>query len=173
MKLALPAASVAGRFSSGCLDGIDLLVGQAELITGKARALLRRRDRHLAFKIEIRCRRAIEETSGDVDFGRRPSARCGRSASSNRTRCDRAHNLRPETSSRRPAARFGSVIGTHVPCAGRRRSRQRQGQSVAADALVRRPACGGIRRHRGVRPRTSAARRARRRPAGCAAAPVR
>ena len=52
------------------LHRFDLFIGEAELIAGKAGALRRHRDRHIAVKIEARSRRAIEEAAGDVDFGR-------------------------------------------------------------------------------------------------------
>ena len=51
------------------LDGLDLLIGEAELIAGKPGPLLRRRNRHVAFEIEVRRRRAVEEAAGDIDLG--------------------------------------------------------------------------------------------------------
>ena len=48
----LAGASVAGKSSSGCLRGRNLLVGEAELVAGKTGALLGHRDRHVAFEVE-------------------------------------------------------------------------------------------------------------------------
>ena len=69
----LGIAGVVGRrqIVERLLRRIDFFVGEPELIAGKAGALFRGRDRHLAFEIEIGGRRAIEETAGNIDLGRR------------------------------------------------------------------------------------------------------
>ncbi len=62
------------------LHGGDVFAVEAELIAGKAGALGRHGDIHVAFEIEARGRRAIEEAAGKVDggrigFGDRPARR--------------------------------------------------------------------------------------------------
>ena len=132
----MPAASVAGRSSSGCADGFDLFVGQAELIAGKPGPLLRHRDRHVAFEIEVRRRRAVEKASGDIDLGRDllrdVTARRGEIEldAVGHVILDQERRL----ADRRPL-RIGE--GAHMPGPGRRRGRQRQSEAVAAQALVR------------------------------------
>ena len=71
VKFALPWASVCGRSSSSWRTAVDVIVGQAESIAGEAGALLGGADHDFAFKLETRCRRAIEEMSVDADCGRR------------------------------------------------------------------------------------------------------
>ena len=66
VNLALPLRSVSGRSSSGWRRRFDLFVAEAELIAGKARALVGRRDHHLAFEIEVGGRRAIEIAAVDA-----------------------------------------------------------------------------------------------------------
>ena len=46
------------------------LVGDAELVAGKARPRRGRRDQHVALQLQAGCRRAIEEAAFDLKFYR-------------------------------------------------------------------------------------------------------
>ena len=106
------------------LCGFDLFVGDAELITGKARALFGDRDGDIACEIELGCGRAIEETPGDFDLCRRflRDARGLR----RQVELDPVRHVifdqKARLADRRP---FRIGEGTHVPGAGRRGGRQR------------------------------------------------
>ena len=115
---------------------IDLLVGQTELITAEAGAFFRHRDRHLAIEIEVRRRRAVKEAARDVDLGRDFL----RDVTGRRIEIELdpighvIFHQKRGFANRRP---FRIGEGAHMPCAGRRRSRQRQGEAVTAEPLVR------------------------------------
>ena len=57
-------------FDRRALVAGGLLVGDAELVAGKARPLGGRRDQHVAFELQARGRRAIEEMAVDLKFHR-------------------------------------------------------------------------------------------------------
>src|SRR5262249_56225441 len=50
--------------------GLDVLVGEPELVAGKARPLACRRNDHLALEFEFGGGRAVEKTPLDGDLGR-------------------------------------------------------------------------------------------------------
>ena len=118
------------------LGSFHLFIIEAELITGKAGPLLRHRDCHVAVEIEVGCWCAVQETAGDIDFGRR----LRRDAAGRRRKIefdpvrDIILNQKIRFPDRRPF-RIGERM--HVPRPGRCRGGQRQGEAMTAQSLVR------------------------------------
>ena len=117
------------------LGWFHLFIVEAELITGKARPLLRHRDRHVALEIEVGGGRAVEEAPGDIDLGRR----LWRDAAGRRCQIELdpvryiVFDQKVGFPDRRP---FRIGERAHMPGARWRRGRQRQRKAVTAQPLV-------------------------------------
>ena len=117
------------------LHGIDLFIGQAELIAGETRPLFRCGDGEFAFEIEIGRRRAIKETPGHTDLGgdflRNVPARRGQ------IEFDPVrHIILDQKRGLADGCAFRVGVGAHVPGAGRCRTGKRQSQTVTAKSLI-------------------------------------